>query len=123
MREIKFRAWDTKEKRMFYKGSNIDLLNLSTLCNGGLRKLIWMQYTEVQDKNGKEIYEGDILFNPADKFTYVIQWNRENCCFELGEEGFPLRKYQLPKFWEIIGNIYRNPGLLTEEKCEPSGTS
>jgi len=61
----------------------------------------------LKDKNGKEIYEFDKLYNPADREDYyVIEWNELEACWQLGEGGFPINKYQLSTFWEVIGNIY-----------------
>lgn len=57
MKEIKFRAWDTEtEKNMYYSDIN-DLGNFFSSFEG----LPIMQYTGLKDKNGKEIYEGDLI--------------------------------------------------------------
>lgn len=55
MREIKFRAWDNNRKEMFY-----DCLNSMGNPDRRIGKT-FMQYTGLQDKNGKEIYEGDTV--------------------------------------------------------------
>lgn len=70
------------------------------------------QYTGLKDSEGKEIYEGDILFNEADKYNYAIEWNNLHACWQIGSGGYPIGKYQLDEFWEVIGNIYENPELL-----------
>ena len=57
IREIKFRIWD-KINRMWLRRFNVNLFDIGDLPNVEL-----MQYTGLKDKNGKEIYEGDILLS------------------------------------------------------------
>jgi len=72
------------------------------------------QYTGLHDKNGKEIYEGDILeyhdgtgVRDRDKVEWLIDgWY----CAQ------PMHTLFLHKYWEIIGNIYENPELLEADK-------
>lgn len=106
MREIKFRAWDKEQKKM--------LDDVSTWTDDFTGMLIaLMQYTGLKDKNGKEIYEGDIVKYKNDKPDKVI--------FENG--GFMTSRFyhRTPNNWkilldelEVIGNIYENPELLTK---------
>lgn len=72
------------------------------------------QYTGLHDKNGKEIYEGDILKGtfygfPMPEYDYVFQiyWDEK-------EKGF-MASYFEPSECEVIGNIYDNPELLGEK--------
>lgn len=124
MRDIKFRVFHQREKKM-YSVKVLEMFNegdwrvtivgftdkLGMYITSDRGQL--MQYTGLKDKNGKEIYEGDIVFNPHDENErYVIEWYSTDACFELGENGQHISKYQLSEFWEVIGNIYENPELL-----------
>lgn len=101
MREIKFRAWRQEEKTM----SNIfDVIDDTREIDYDLD--IVMQYTGLHDKNGKEIYEGDIVDTPYDK-SY-IRWERGGFVFANdGNDGLFCMDES-----EVIGNIYENPELL-----------
>ena len=76
------------------------------------------QYTGLTDKNGKKIYEGDIIQSLETKETAVVQWFPEHFAFMVwckssNEVGF---LYECTKSnIEVIGNIYDNPELLEQE--------
>ena len=124
MREIKFRAWDKNADRMLHFDTTNIMMTLEGIAylpddiepNGfrNIHKQVeLMQYTGLKDKNGKEIYEGDLLHNSMDKEPfYIIQWDSRNACFELGDDGNKLSKFAVHEFWEVIGNIYNNPELI-----------
>jgi len=118
MREIRFRAWDGS--KMHYPETNYAYLLQWTRAGGwelwwkwgGEEKIITdnplMQYTGLHDKNGKEIYEGDIVRlkwkdagNHAKQTIRSVQWNGNGY-------GCALTEYEC----EVIGNVWENPELL-----------
>lgn len=114
MREIKFRAWDEENKTFIY----FDLSQNPTYWADKLKDFPIQQSTELQDKNGKDIYEGDYLSVNWDDVRYAahiigpVEWNTEEAKWELGEGGSPMNDAK--NYMTIIGNIYENPGLLNE---------
>jgi hypothetical protein len=103
MRPIKFRAWDKLNENIFIP----DLLEINNgaLPNDPGSPLIYMQYTGLKDKNGKEIYEGDIINDMGNAVRYEVVW--EGSCWRYLNQV--VRDNQ---FSEIIGNIYENPELI-----------
>lgn len=120
MRIIKFRAWNGRVMyvpKLFHqneKGLWEDTSSKSTL----------MQYTGLTDKNGKEIYEGDIIRNfQAD--VNIVHWYVDSWCYEnfhagalpLGDTCNPYKNQmngiaENQSEHEVIGNIHENPELL-----------
>ncbi len=107
---FKFRFWNIKEKVIH---DDILLFFDYTDCMND-ENLIPMQCTGLKDKNGKLIFEGDILFYKIGsiKCREVVTWNQQRCGWVKGYQD--LCTYQ--KHCEVIGNIYENANLL-EEKC------
>ena len=109
-REIKFRAWQTEYKKMEYLGSIGRMINLydSTWFDDNFFKL--MQYTGLKDKNGKEIYEGDIIEFTVGKFKAEVMWNDKGF-WGIKCDVFCNDTLYFPET-KVIGNIYENPELL-----------
>ncbi len=123
-REIKFRAWDKLENVMWFNGfsvsayGNIHFYEPSReYCGYSNLDWILMQYTGLKDKNGKEIYEGDICRMTWDGHEIIAPmiFNQEKAQFGLDAEvDFESPAYikDVPTPPEIIGNIYENPELI-----------
>ena len=130
-RQIKFRAYDKKEKKWLlgYDVGNLGGFSLFGECmlmdewsailneylfdrNGHTAEdLVVMQFTGLLDKNGKEIYEGDIVKAQFDSEPNgEVKWYQEYCCF--GIDGFMQITELQAKNFEVIGNIYESPELL-----------
>jgi uncharacterized phage protein (TIGR01671 family) len=126
MREIKFRAW-VGEAMSFP-------LTIGDIIGGHLdwddeKPPTLMQFTGLHDKNGKEIYEGDVLrvmrakYGPGRRGPGTLRGYDEmmlECFFDAGRAGFMFRNnkmdwsaaFGLEDSYEIIGNIYENPELI-----------
>lgn len=143
MREIKFRVWIKDESKMIYlddKENDVEINFLNNITSNhetywevvtkvsDLRfahmpqyfdsrdsENVLMQYTGLKDKNGKEIYEGDILNMTYHGSVSIVEPEIKSVVsFERGtfiiENGFSLGK--IGRSLEVIGNIYENPQLL-----------
>lgn len=126
-RSIKFRAWDEDKKEMFRVGSlryhdvadylaTDDWYGKDFWAPGSHRSRTIMQFTGLKDKNGTEIYEGDIvktgdLVGPVSfgRGVYEVAWrgylsssfNKRLCVHDT-------------RSLEVIGNVYEHPELLSE---------
>lgn len=120
MRELKFRAWYKPEKKMIYNIQNEfeERIELGMDCFSDYLKnddFIVNQFTGRTDKEGKEIYEDDILLIIGQGY-FRVTWDRDNCKFYL----LPLEDYldemPLDRSWEVDyeveGNIHENKDLL-----------
>ena len=123
MRDLKFRAWDKSQNYMAYQG-NTDLETLSSFMFHFGEDIV-LQSTGFFDKNGNEIFEGDILsdWNDVDgkqvkSFLQVFWCDKEGCwkldsSFNQDKSSGDLLSEELSSFvYEISGNIYENPDLL-----------
>lgn len=143
MRQIKFRVWDSETPAMipptdidirFIDGDLVVYYWSEQYYEGGgdihtrsiseeIKSPILMQFTGLKDRNGVEIYEGDILKNTEHGHIFKITWGIENETYAgwagvwlNSENGFISPLYNSPLLnCEIIGNIYEHPNQLTNE--------
>ena len=108
-RDIKFRVFDSRNKKMITNNVCFQLaLSVDGIIKAGITGDVLMQYTGLKDKNGKEIYEGDIVVEKNSK-RYVVKWEEDTSSSSNSSScGFCWSKEEA-KHIEVIGNIYENP--------------
>ena len=152
-REIRFRVWDSKAEHFWKDGSSGEDgygWNEDWLCitmdgqvaifdsassvyvksiSAEQDRFVIQQFTGLKDKNGKEIYEGDILLG-----RFILDKVEDHIFLSLTEEEkktqskvfvvedifYPYTN-QIPEDLEVIGNIYENPNLLSDTKSHNRG--
>lgn len=120
MREIKFRAWNAldsrDECRMLYQ-PNFSADFRTIMPDGNEWDLPVMQYTGLKDKNGKEVYEGDIVrwYRKSWAGNKDLEWAYEKVLWEtISDDQGEYAGYDYTHWWngEVVGNIYENPDLI-----------
>lgn len=125
MKEIKFRAWDIESPAMLTWEEIQDDWETEGYSDNILRgdHYIPMQYAGLKDKNGKEIYEGDIIqyvvpFEGGQYTIYIlVKWGKVEFSFLKKTLSNKIHRttYQgLERYGKVIGNIYENPSLWEE---------
>jgi len=146
-REIKFRCWNKKGERWLDYGEcvidgsgQVHLVVGRKIFKAITKEVEVSLYTGLHDKNGKEIYEGDIVQEEYSHYPAVIYgkdfergivvWGRSRSCPECDGDILPVYGWTTRPFnkdewvWldfpekklEVIGNIFENPELLEEKK-------
>ena len=128
MRTIKVRAWDKENKKFGYFTLTDNLLSWPSNSFITSDEIIdkdgfesarrfeniegFQEFTSLKDKNGKEIYEGDVV---KDKYGSIItiEWNNDEAMWSCRELPFGNAKDYF-QHSEIIGNIHENPELLKD---------
>jgi len=128
MREIKFRAW-VKDRKAIFEVISIDYVSkkvtyivertghLLNIRHDKFNDVELMQYTGIKDKDNKEIYEGDILFESFGERYYKVVF--ENGSFRAEFKGdFEEYSFDLidvvAQSCEVIGNIHENSKLMED---------
>lgn len=133
-REIKFRAWDKRNKKML-KVAGVELISGREIVSVGTllpdevvygkvngSNLSLMQYTGIHDKNGREIYEGDIVHaydQEPDRDEPDYRGSEATGIVEFNGSMFMLDDdivLDYPPILEVIGNIFENTEMLEEEQ-------
>jgi uncharacterized phage protein (TIGR01671 family) len=130
MREIKFRAWRSGDGGCMEFGHYVadhGNINWFDLSNSVGKDLILMQYTGLKDKNGKDIFEGDIVrkygmystddaaygqYEPLYEVKFKVTGDVEFALY--GDEFSPMALNSFDEL-EVAGNIYENKDLLAGE--------
>lgn len=125
---FKFRVWSPRKKKyLSFEEYNYQFLDKdgdlflypeaeNFDCNFAYGDEIVEQCTGLKDKNGKLIYEGDIIFINGEKWCVI--WNAEDCAFffsnlkEVYHQPIFPDFYKMTDDFEVIGNTHQNPELL-----------
>lgn len=115
MKEIKVRCWDG-EKMIYPEYLNLYKQTAHWTENSiPAQSNIFMLYTGLKDKNGEEIYEGDLLRLHKPWYSggiCPIEYREPLASFVIAMPGAVQLNWEHQKYYEVVGNIYQNPDLL-----------
>jgi hypothetical protein len=121
MREIKFRQWHGNQ--FTYWGMDIDYPGTFTgpsTVDGQKSHEPHQQFTGLRDKNGKEIYEGDILFWQGNGKNWIVFWDEGAYRMNATDDHEPVKLNEnlfgrRTRYLAVIGNVYETGELLTNK--------
>lgn len=128
---FKFRVWVKTANSYISEKDDADILHLEEngkitvgLYNGDEEDILYLkeedliieQCTGLKDKNGRLIYEGDIVFH-RDKNVEIgkVEWDKGGFWVVCNKWVIPWNFFT-PSRWEVVGNIHENPELLEDNK-------
>jgi uncharacterized phage protein (TIGR01671 family) len=122
-REIKFRAWHKKKRKMLRAfprfNQFVEVIGLGVQRMVESKEIELMQYTGLKDKNGKEIYEGDIV-KLKQNTIWQVAWNEDKLKWHMWSIDSTnsiniTRKSAYYDKYEVIGNTYESSELLKND--------
>lgn len=125
MKEIKFRAWDNDRKVMMPNYGVVGQIDAECNAEGQQDESTnfeLMQYVGLKDKNGKEMYEKDIIkieMYDNEYKLFVIEWNDDYCGYVLyydSDEYEEFNNWLDTSTFEIVDNTFENYELLHDKK-------
>lgn len=130
MRTIKFRGYNKKNNKWIYgyylvnRGKHFVVEDgianpLNTWEDYLVEEETIGQFTGLLDKEGKRIYEKDIMNDPISRNIGVVKWNSALCLFQLSWQNMPTAAdlyYMANNGSIVIGNIYDNPELINRKE-------
>lgn len=119
----KFRAWDKETKTMNGMAEIYRNRNQEIELHPRDENIILMQSTGLVDKEGTEVFEGDILHHQIQtEYTFIVKYDKDKGRW-YGDGlsrtyRIDIAKRFLPYYYKVIGNIYENPELLEDKEVD-----